>query len=175
MSFPFDWVYHRHQTEEQVTMLESKTFRVWMAAALLMCAISCGKALSAQETQHSIAAAVDTYWVGVGDQIQVDVWRHPEISKTVVVDRKGNITLPSVHVVKASGLSAQDLANLVRHKLERKIPNPQVTVTVVRISNHLAPLPQRSLQPLRPPSPQLRDTPSPEQLLHDCCVAREGL
>jgi polysaccharide export outer membrane protein len=152
-------------------MLGSKTFRVWMAATLLMCAISCGKALSAQETQHSIAAAVDTYWIGVGDQIEVDVWRHPEFSKTVAVDRKGNITLPSVHVVKASGLSAMDLASLLRHKLERRIPNPQVTVSVVGIGNHpLAPLPQ----PLRPPSPQLRDTPSPE-LLHDCCIAREGL
>ena len=153
-------------------MLESKTFRVWMAATLLMCAISCGKALSAQETQHSIAAAVDAYWIGVGDQIEVDVWRHPEFSKTVVVDRKGNIILPSIHVVKASGLSVMDLASLVRHKLERKIPNPQVTVSVVGIGNHpLAPLPQ----PLRPPSPQLRDTPSPDELLHDCCVAREGL
>ena len=147
-------------------MLESKTFRVWMVATLLLCAISCGKALSAQETQHSIAAAVDTYFIGVGDQIQVDVWRHPEFSRTVVIDRKGNITLPSVHVVKASGLSAQDLANLVRHKLKRKIPNPQVTVSVVGIGNPLASLP--------PPSPQFRDTPSPE-LLHDCSVVREGL
>jgi hypothetical protein len=152
-------------------MLESKTFRVWMVATLLLCAISCGKALSAQETQHSTAAAVNTYWIGVGDQIQVDVWRHPEFSRTVVVDRKGNITLPSVHAVKASGLSAQDLANLVRHKLKRKIPNPQVTVTVGRIGNRLAPLPL----PLLPLSPQLRDTPSPDELLHDCCVAREGL
>src|SRR6202007_910959 len=106
---------------------------------------------------HSIAAAVDTYFIGVGDQIQVDVWRHPEFSRTVVIDRKGNITLPSVHIVKASGLSVMDLASLVRHKLKRKIPNPQVTVTVVGISNPLAPLP--------PPSPQLRDTPSPDELL----------
>jgi polysaccharide biosynthesis/export protein len=152
-------------------MLESRTFRVWLVATLLMCAISCGKALSAQETQHSIAAAVGTYWVGVGDQIQVEVWRHPEFSRTVVVDRKGNITLPSVHVVKASGLSVMDLASLVRHKLKRKIPNPQVTVAVVGIGNRLAPLPQ----PLRPSPPQLRDTPSPDELLHDCCVAPEGL
>jgi hypothetical protein len=172
MSFPFEWVYHRHQTEEQVMILESITFRVWMAATLLMCAISCGKALSAQETQHSIAAAVDTYWIGVGDQIQVDVWRHPEFSRTVVVDRKGNITLPSVHAVKASGLSVMDLAKLLRDKLRPLIPNPQVTVIVARIGNHpLAPLPLQLL----PLSPQLRDTPSPEQLLHDCCVAREDL
>jgi polysaccharide export outer membrane protein len=123
----------------------------------------------AQESQHSIAAA-DTYRIGVGDQIKVDVWQHPELTKTVVVNRKGNITLPAVHVVKVSGLSAMDLASLVRHKLERKIPNPQVTVAVVGISNPLAPLPQLS----RPLLPQHRDSPSPE-LRQDCCVAREGL
>jgi hypothetical protein len=141
-------------------MLESKTFRVWFGATLLMCAISDGQALSAQEIQHSIAKPVDTYRIGVGDRIQVDVWRHPELTKTVVVDRKGNITLPSVHVVKVSGVSAMDLASLVRHKLESKIPNPQVIVTVVGISSPLAPLPQ----------PLHRDVPSPE-LRQGWCVA----
>jgi hypothetical protein len=86
-------------------MLESKTFLVWFGATLLMCAISCGQALSAQEIQHSIAKPVDTYRIGVGDRIQLDVWRHPELTRTVVVDSKGDITLPSVHVVRVSGLS----------------------------------------------------------------------
>ena len=126
-----------------------------------MCAISCGQALSAQEIQHSIAKPVDTYRIGVGDRIQLDVWRHPELTRTVVVDSKGNITLPSVRVVKVSGLSPMDLASRVRHKLERKIPNPQVTVTVVGIGRPLAPLPQ----------PLYRDLPSPE-LRQGCCVAQ---
>src|ERR1700740_1463184 len=121
-------------------MLESKTFLVWFGATLLMCAISYGQGLSAQEIQHSIANPVNTYRIGVGDRIQLYVWRHPELTKTVVVDSEGNITLPSVRVVKVSGLSPMDLANLVRHKLERKIPNPQVTVAVVGIGSLLAPL-----------------------------------
>jgi polysaccharide biosynthesis/export protein len=142
-------------------MLESKTFLVWFGATLLMCAISCGQGLSAQEVQHSITKPVDTYRIGVGDRIQLDVWRHPELTKTVVVDSKGNITLPSVHVVKVSGLSPMDLASVVRHKLERKIPKPQVTVSVVGIGTHWTPLPQ----------PQHQDLPSPE-LRQGCCVAK---
>jgi len=142
-------------------MLESKIFLVWFGATLLMCAIFCGQALSAQEIQDSIAKPIDTHRIGVGDRIQIDVWRHPELTNTVVVDRKGNITLPSVHVVKVSGLSAMGVASLVRHKLESKIPNPQVTITVVGISSPLAPLPQ----------PLHRDVPSPE-LPQGCCVAQ---
>ena len=142
-------------------MLESKTFRVWFGATLLMCAISCDQALIAQEVQHSIAKSADTYRIGVGDRIQVDVWRYQELTTTVVVDRKGNIALPSVHVLKVSGLSAMDLADLVSHKLERKIPNPQVTVTVVGIGSPLPPLPE----------PLHRDLPSP-QLRQGCCVAQ---
>ena len=142
-------------------MLESKTFLVWFGATLLMCAISCGQGLSAQEILHSIAKPVDTYRIGAGDRIQLDVWRHPELTKTVVVDRVGNITLPSIHVVRASGLSVMDLAGLVRHKLGRKIPNLEVTVTVVGIGSHWTPLPQ----------PLQRDLPSPE-LRQGCCVAQ---
>ncbi len=134
-------------------MLESKTVRVWLGATLLLCAISYRQALSAQEVQHSIAKALDTYRIGVGDRIQVDIWQHPELTNTVVVDGSGNITLPSVHEVKVSGLPATDVASLVRYKLERKIPNPQVAITVVRVSN--------------------RDSPSPD-LRQGCCVAQEG-
>jgi|SRR5271165_3933432 len=145
-------------------MLESKAVRVWLGASLLMCAISCGKALSAQEKQDSIPAAVDSYRIGVGDVIQISVWEHPEVSRVVGVNRKGNITLPLVHVVKVSGLSAMDLASLLRHKLERVIPNPQITVSIAMTRPTPSP---------KPP-PQLRDSPSPE-LRQDCCVAREGL
>lgn len=129
-----------------------------------MFTISCGEALSAQEEQQSISAAVDTYRIDIGDVIQISVWEHPEVSRVVGVNRKGNITLPLVHVVKVSGLSAMDLASLLRHKLERIIPKPQVTVSIG--------MSRRVLSPRFPP--ELRDSPSPERR-QDCCVAREGL
>jgi hypothetical protein len=156
-------------------MLESQAFRVWFAATLLTCALSCGRALSAQEKQHSIAPE-SQYRIHIGDVIKVDVWKEPEIARTVPVDRKGNIHLPGIHDVKAAGLTVMELAGLIRHKLEGILTNPQVTVTITEISNPSA-LPPQLLQapgvrPLIPPSHQLRDVPSPELLQH-CCVARE--
>ena len=153
-------------------MLESKIFRVWFGAAFLMCAISYRQALSAQEVLHSIPKPVDDYRIGVRDRIQVDVWQHPELTHTVAVDGKGNITLPSVHEVQVVGLSATDVAILIRHKLERKIPNPQVTVTVtlIGIRSPLAPTkPQPSLRDLPKPQLPLQDLP---RLPQGCCVAQ---
>ena len=141
-------------------MFEAKTLRIWFGATLLLSAISCGEGLSAQEKQPSIT---DAYHIGVGDRIKVEVWQHPELTKTVVVDRKGNITFPSVNVVKASGLSAMGLASILRQKLERTITDPRVTITVGNARSALSLSPQ-------PPS-QLRDSPSPGRQ-QDCCVAR---
>jgi protein involved in polysaccharide export with SLBB domain len=74
-------------------MLESKALRVWFGATILMCALSCGLALNAQEKPHSIAPAVD-YRIGPGDVIQISVWEHPEVNRVVGVNREGSITLP---------------------------------------------------------------------------------
>ncbi len=146
-------------------MLESTTFRVWSGAILLMCASCCGEGLSAQEKSHSVAPA--DYHIGIGDVLHVSIWQHPELSRTIPVRSDGKIALPLVKDVKVSGLSVMDLAKLIRDKLGPLIPNPQVTVTVTE---------SKSAHPgVLHPLPQLRDTPSPDELLHDCCVAREGL
>jgi protein involved in polysaccharide export with SLBB domain len=101
-------------------MLKSKTFRAWFGATLLTCAISCGEALSAQEKQYSTVLSPVDYRIGIGDQIAVEVWRHPELTKTVVVYRHGNITLPSVKHVKplAESLVQQSDGGAVTHQDE---------------------------------------------------------
>jgi hypothetical protein len=51
-----------------------------------------------------------------------------------------------IHIdVKASGLSALELAGLIQHKLEGKVQNPQVTVTVV--ARHGTNLPLYPMEP----------------------------
>jgi protein involved in polysaccharide export with SLBB domain len=146
-------------------MLEAKTFRVWFGVAVLMCAISRGEALRAQEKPHSIASATE-YHIHAGDVVKLDVWKHPEITRTVPVDRKGNLHLPLIHDVKAAGLTAMELAGVIRQKLEGIIPNPQVTVIITEISDpsSLPPelVPQMLLHRQEPLSPDLK---------HKCCVA----
>jgi protein involved in polysaccharide export with SLBB domain len=140
-------------------MLELKAFRIWFGATLRMAAISCGQALSAQEKPQPTEPAVE-YRIVAGDVIQVDVWKEPEITRTIPVRPDGTILLPLVDNVKASGLTAMQLAALMRQKLESKIPNPQVTVTVVIHGTNLPSTPVAHPPP--PLAPELRQK---------CCVA----
>jgi protein involved in polysaccharide export with SLBB domain len=138
-------------------VLQSKMF-FRLAATFLLTGVSCAQAAKAQD-KSSVALPIGTSHIGIGDRIKIEVSRHPELSKTVVVDRKGNISLPSINPVKAVGLSPLDLAAVVRRKLEHTVPEPQVTVTMVSTS---APSPPPSSKSVQHPSYPPRDIPPPE-------------
>jgi protein involved in polysaccharide export with SLBB domain len=142
-------------------MLESKIFRVWFAATLLMGAISLSEGLCAQEKQDATEWVAGTYHVGIGDHLEIWVWQHSSLSKTVVVDLDGNISLPSINVVKAAGLSVNDLADLLTRKLEFAFPKPHVTVLVSRTNSY--------------PKPPARTPPPAPELQKECCIARKGV
>jgi hypothetical protein len=151
--------------EVEVIMLEAKTFRVWFGVTALLCGILCGEVLRAQEKPHSVGPVAE-YRVHAGDVVKVDVWKHTEITRTVPVDRKGNLRLPLINDVKAAGLTAMEFAGLIRQKLEGIIPSPQVTVTIIEIRD------PSSLPPeLVPQIPLYRQAPLSPDLEQKCCVA----
>jgi polysaccharide biosynthesis/export protein len=71
-----------------------------------------------------------TYIIGVEDELQISVWREPELSTAVVVRPDGIITLPLVNDVKAVGLKTEELQNVLTEKLKNFVNEPQVTVIV---------------------------------------------
>jgi hypothetical protein len=157
-----------------MAMLESKGFLVWFCAVLVVSITFYAGALKAQEKSESGAVAIlpfgvqsltdADYRIVAGDVVRIEVWKYPDISRTIPVNRDGKITLPLVRVMKASGLSAMELAGIIRRRLEGMVDNPQVTVIVVetRSMNYtpkMEPLRPNAIPPAR--SPQFRDTPSP--------------
>jgi polysaccharide export outer membrane protein len=71
------------------------------------------------------------YQIGPGDQLQISVWQHPDLSPSVTVLPDGEISLPLIGEVKAAGLEEKELAVVVRDKLAEFVRSPEVTVTVV--------------------------------------------
>jgi polysaccharide export outer membrane protein len=77
----------------------------------------------------------DTYIVGVGDVLEVNVWKEGELSKTVPVRPDGMITLPLIGEVKAVGLTPVQLQDRLTTDLQKVVSEPQVTVMVVSVNS----------------------------------------
>lgn len=71
-----------------------------------------------------------SYQIGPGDQLQIFVWRNPEVSQTITVRPDGKITTPLVEDLQASGKTPNQLARDLEKALETYIRQPIVTVIV---------------------------------------------
>jgi polysaccharide export outer membrane protein len=72
------------------------------------------------------------YLIGPGDQVNIVVWRNPELSMTVPVRPDGKITTPLVEDLAASGKTATQLARAIETDLAKYIQSPVVTVIVTQ-------------------------------------------
>jgi polysaccharide biosynthesis/export protein len=88
-----------------------------------------------QPAPATAAAANPDYKIGPQDVIRVDVWKEPEITRTIPVRPDGKISLPLLNDVQAAGLTSEQLAGVIRDALTKYITSPQVTVTVTEINS----------------------------------------
>lgn len=78
------------------------------------------------------SAVPDDYIIGPGDNLQVFVYRNPELSVTVPVRPDGKITAPLVPDMVAVGKSPSQLARDIEGVLSEFVRGPQVNVIVVQ-------------------------------------------
>lgn len=94
---------------------------------------------SSPSTTTSSASPVATtdsdYKIGPQDVVRIDVWKEPDITRTIPVRPDGKISLPLLNDVQAAGLTALQLGNSIRDGLTKYITSPQVTVTVTEINS----------------------------------------
>ena len=91
---------------------------------------------SAKPAAVAEAGAADAdYKIGPQDIVRIDVWKEPDISRTIPVRPDGKISLPLLNDVQASGLTVMQLSASLRESLAKYLTNPQVTVTVTEINS----------------------------------------
>jgi polysaccharide export outer membrane protein len=78
---------------------------------------------------------LDEYRIGVGDALQINVWRNQELSTAVPVRPDGKISLPLVGDIMAANLTTTQLSNNIVAGLESYVRSPQVTVIVTNPSS----------------------------------------
>ena len=70
------------------------------------------------------------YVIGPGDELNVFVWRNPDLSATVAVRPDGKISIPLVEDMAAVGKTPSQLAMDVEAKLGEYVRTPDVTIIV---------------------------------------------
>jgi polysaccharide export outer membrane protein len=104
-------------------------FLVPCAVAVSLAACGTVNVVDEQPIESSVGV-VDEYLMGIGDAIQISVWRNPDLSVQVTVRPDGKISVPLVGDLRVDGVSTQAVAAQIETELEDFIRNPKVTVIV---------------------------------------------
>ena len=101
-----------------------------IAAALLV--LLCGAAF-AQTAKGTEQDPPNAYQIGLGDVLEVSVWKNPELSVTVPVRPDGRISVPLLGDVQAAGLTPLALKATLTDGYKEYVTAPGVSVVVKEI------------------------------------------
>ena len=113
-------------------------FIACVAGTLTACAT--GGSTAAPPAPDVTAQAVNTYLIGVDDQLQITVWHNPDLSVSVPVRPDGKITVPLIGDVVAGGQTPDQVSAQIKDKLQSFVRDPQVAVilTALRSNEYLS-------------------------------------
>jgi polysaccharide export outer membrane protein len=72
----------------------------------------------------------DSYTIGANDVLAINVWKEPDITRSVPVRSDGKISLPLAGELQASGQTPRQLEEEITKRLKSYISDPEVTVIV---------------------------------------------
>jgi polysaccharide biosynthesis/export protein len=107
-----------------------------LSLLLASCATTGRPATGAPPVEAAQTQAVDAYRIGVDDQVQVAVWRNPELGITVPVRPDGMISVPLIGDVLAGGRTPPEVAKDIQDKLSAYVRDPQVAVILTQLRSH---------------------------------------
>ncbi len=99
-------------------------------AVAISCLFALGGCASTPAPVDTTPAINPEYLIGPGDNVNIIVWRNPEVSMSVPVRPDGKITTPLVEDLPAAGKTSTQLARDIEGALAKFIQQPVVTVVV---------------------------------------------
>ena len=111
--------------------------RRWVGNDVLGAVLALGLALAGISTApaqvEAGAASGPGYRVQPGDILQVSVWKEPELTRELLVRPDGGFSFPLAGQIQAQGRPVADIESEIRSRIERYIPEPVVTVSVMKV------------------------------------------
>ena len=91
---------------------------------------------SERDLSSGPSVLIDSYKIAVGDQVQINVWKNPELSLSVPVRPDGKISLPLIGDVMATGMTPEGLSRKIEGMLSEYVRSPNVTVILTSLQGH---------------------------------------
>jgi polysaccharide biosynthesis/export protein len=106
--------------------------RLCLAAVAVGWLAGCASSSSGRipEAPAAVASADYSYVIGAGDNLNIIVWRNPELSLSVPVRPDGKVSAPLVDELVAQGKTSAEVARDIEKKLSTYVRDPVVTVIV---------------------------------------------
>ena len=103
-----------------------------LALGLLTLLSACGSFMGPQlPPAAAVASTADyNYVIGAGDNLNIIVWRNPELSLSVPVRPDGKLSAPLVDELLVQGKTSTEVARDIEKKLGTFVRDPVVTVIV---------------------------------------------
>lgn len=73
---------------------------------------------------------IEKFVISAGDELDISVWRHPDLCKVVKVSPIGDIFLPLIGKLRVENLSIEEVQNEIKKRLSEYLVDPKVTVSV---------------------------------------------
>ena len=103
------------------------SFLRYFFSAVLLVAFGAGHA--------SALSDKDDYRIGAGDVLNISVWKDESLTRQVVVLPDGTISFPLIGRVPAEGKSLDDLKKLMVQRLVKYVPDPIISMEVLRLNS----------------------------------------
>ncbi|MEA2603108.1 MAG: polysaccharide biosynthesis/export protein [Acidobacteriota bacterium] len=112
----------------------TRTLAIAQAAALMLLLAQPGRPATAQTTiTRAEEEPADAYGIGIGDVLEISVWKNPELTAVVPVRPDGRISVPLLGDVQAAGMTPLALKQTLTEGYKEYVTAPGVSVVVKEI------------------------------------------
>lgn len=102
---------------------------------LLIFALAAGIPASAQVVIRSEDDPPNAYAIGIGDVIEISVWKSPELSVSVPVRPDGRVSVPLLGDIQAAGMTPLALKEQLATDFKKYVTAPEVSVVIKEINS----------------------------------------
>lgn len=93
------------------------------------------KVINVADIKERPTQIVTDYRIGIGDSLQINVWKNPDLGVTVPVRPDGKISAPLVGDIAVAGLTPEDVAKIITDRLSKFVRTPNVAVIMTGLSS----------------------------------------